>query len=228
MAFIGEKTACNLRMELFEKLDVLDSDFIQENSKGHVLSRLNNDLMNVREFVTVHVSEIFAQVLSILFVIMLVLTTDWRLAMIYLITLPIYIICFYLADVKSKDQYENHQRQLGRMMSYFERSLTDRSRFHERGFVKINRMGSDSFVKSINVSNVLLPLATFLTNLCKITVYIVGLYFLMSHEIQLGTLLAVIIYGQLLTKPLKKVSTSMVFLETSFSSIKRIFAIIDS
>jgi ABC-type multidrug transport system fused ATPase/permease subunit len=228
MAFIGEKTACNLRMELFEKLDAIDSNFIQKNSKGHVLSRLNNDLMNVREFVTVHVSEIFAQFLSILFVIILVLTTDWRLAMIYLITLPIYIICFYHADVKSKDQYENHQRQLGRMMSYFERSLTDRSMFHEKGFVKINKRVSDNFVKSINISNTLLPLVTFLTNLSKITVYIVGLYFLMAHEIQLGTLLAVIIYGQLLTKPLKKVSTSMVFLETSFSSIKRIFAIIDS
>lgn len=54
------------------------------------------------------------------------------------------------------------------------------------------------------ISNAILPLTTFLTNISNITVYIVGVYFLITNEIQLGTLLAVIIYGQLLTKPLKK------------------------
>ena len=43
----------------------------------------------------------------------------------------------------------------------------------------------------------------------------------------LGTLMAVIMYGELLSKPIKKLSTSMTSIETSFSSIKRIFAIID-
>jgi hypothetical protein len=34
-------------------------------------------------------------------------------------------------------------------------------------------------------------------------------------------------YGQLMTKPIKKLSASMASIETAFSSIKRIFAIID-
>lgn len=80
----------------------------------------------------------------------------------------------------------------------------------------------------MNISNAILPITTFLTNLSNIAVYIVGVYFLITNEIQLGTLLTVIIYGQLLTKPLKKVSTSITSLEISFASIKRIFEIIDS
>ena len=227
MIFIGEEIAYNLRMELFDKLDIIDSKFLQQNSKGHIFSRINNDLMNIREFITIHISEIFAQFLSIIFVIILILTTDWRLSLIYLIALPIYIACFYSCDVKSKKPYENHQKQLGRMMSYFERSLNNRNQYHEKGFEKINEIVSDNFIKSRNISNVLLPTTTFLTNISNITVYIIGFYFLVSNEIQLGTLLAVIIYGQLLTKPLKKVSASITTLETSFSSIKRIFEIIE-
>lgn len=83
------------------------------------------------------------------------------------------------------------------------------------------------YIKSRNISNLILPIATFLTNLSNITVYIIGVYFLATHEIQLGTLLAIILYGQLLTKPLKKVSALLIPLETSFSSIRRIFQIID-
>lgn len=227
MVFIGEEIAYNLRMELFDKLDIIDSKFLQQNSKGHIFSRLNNDLMNIREFVTIHISEIFAQFLSIIFVIILILTTDWRLSLIYLITLPIYIVCFYLCDVKSKKPYENHQKLLGRMMSYFERSLNNRNQYHEKGFEKINNIVSDNFIKSRNISNVVVPITTFLTNISNIAVYIIGFYFLVSNEIQLGTLLAVILYGQMLTNPLKKVSASITSLETSFSSIKRIFEIIE-
>ncbi len=127
MAFVSEKIAYNLRIELFDKLETIDSAFIHKNSKGHFLSRLNNDLMNIREFITMDITEIFAQFLSILFVIVLILTTDWRLGLIYLITLPIYVACFYYSDIKSKKLYEDHQRNLGLMMSYFERSLTNRS-----------------------------------------------------------------------------------------------------
>lgn len=227
MAFVSEKIAYNLRMELFDNMEVISPVFIHKNSKGHILSRLNNDLMNIREFISMHISEIFAQFLCILFVIVLILTTDWRMGMIYLVTLPIYAICFYYSDVKSKKPYEDHQKSLGMMMSYFERRLNDRSQYHEEGFEKINNEVTGHYIKSRNISNLVLPITTFLTNLSNISVYIIGFYFLVTGEIQLGTLLAVILYGQLLTKPLKNVSTSLITLETSFSSIKRIFEIID-
>ena len=71
------------------------------------------------------------------------------------------------------------------------------------------------------------PITTFLTNVSNITVYIAGVYLLSVNEIQLGTLLSSIMYGQLMTKPIKKLSTSMASIETAFSSIKRLFAIID-
>ncbi len=227
MGIIGEKVAYNLRVRLFDKIDVVGSDFIQENSKGLVLSRLNNDVMNIREFVSSKFSEIYAQILSIILVIILMLMTDFRLSLIYLVILPVYFICFYLCDYKSKAHYDGHQKHLGRLMSYFERGLSNRDSFHEKGFKKINQTVIDFYIKSRNVTNIMEPITIFLTNVSNITVYMAGVYFLSVNEIQLGTLLAVIMYGQLLTKPIKKISTSMASIETAFSSIKRIFAIID-
>ena len=227
MGVIGEKVAYNLRMKLFDKLDAVGSGFIQENSKGQILSRLNNDVMNIREFVSFRISEIFAQILSIVLVMVLMVMTDFRLSLIYLMILPVYVICFYLCDYKSKYYYDGHQMQLGRLMSYFERGLSNRDSFHEKGFKKINQTVIDYYAKSRNVTNVMEPITIFLTNVSNITVYMAGVYLLSVNEIQLGTLLAVIMYGQLMTKPIKKLSASMASIETAFSSIKRIFAIID-
>ena len=227
MGITGEKVAYNLRMKLFDNIDLIGSGFIQENSKGQILSRLNNDVMNIREFVSFRISEIYAQILSIVLVMVLMMMTDFRLSLIYLIILPVYVICFYLCDYKSKSYYDGHQKQLGRLMSYFERGLSNRDSFHEKGFKKINQTVIEYYIKSRNVTNVMEPITTFLTNVSNITVYIAGVYFLSVNEIQLGTLLAVIMYGQLMTKPIKKLSTSMASIETAFSSIKRLFAIID-
>jgi ABC-type multidrug transport system fused ATPase/permease subunit len=227
MGIIGEKVAYNLRMELFDKIDVVGSKFIQENSKGHILSRQNNDLMCIKEFVSSRFPEIYAQILLIAFVLVLILMTDFRLGLVYLAILPIYAICLYVCHVKSKTNFNGHQKHLGRMMGYFERGLADRDSFHEIGFEKINQTVTSYYIKSRNIAKIMEPITTFLTNMSNITVYIAGIYFLMGNEIQLGTLLAVIMYGQLLTNPIKKLSTSMASIETSFSSIKRIFAIID-
>ena len=112
-------------------------------------------------------------------------------------------------------------------MSYFERGLSNRNSFHEKGFKKINQTVIDNYIKSRNVTNVMVPITTFLTNVSNIMVYIVGVYLLSVNEIQLGTLLSIIMYGQLMTKPIKKLSISMASIETAFSSIKRLFAIID-
>ena len=227
MGITGEKVAYNLRMKLFDKIDAVGSGFIQENSKGLIMSRLNNDVMNIREFVSSKISEIYAQILSIVLVIVLMMMTDFRLSLIYLVIVPIYIISFSLCDYKSKAHYDGHQKHLGRLMSYFERGLTNRDSFHEKGFKKINQTVIDYYAKSRNVTNIMEPVTTLLTNVSNITVYMAGVYFLSVGEIQLGTLLAVIMYGQLLTKPIKSLSTSMASIETAYSSIKRIFAIID-
>jgi ATP-binding cassette subfamily B protein len=82
MGATGEKVAYDLRVKLFDKLDAVGSDFIQENSKGLVLSRLNNDVMNIREFVSSKFTEIYAQILFIVFVIVLIVMTDFRLSLI--------------------------------------------------------------------------------------------------------------------------------------------------
>ena len=136
MGPFGEKVAYNLRAQLFDKLDIVGSGFIQENSKGQVFSRLNNDVMNIREFVSSRFSEIYAQILLIIFVLILIFLTDLRLGIIYLVILLVYAVCFYICDIKSKTHYEDHQKQLGRMMSYFERGLSNRDSFHEKGFKK--------------------------------------------------------------------------------------------
>ena len=98
----------------------------------------------------------------------------------------------------------------------------------ENDFETINFGIKKEYTSSRYHSGLMSPLATFLTNLRNIIIYICGIYLLMNGEIQLGTLLTIILYGKLLTTPIKKLSSSLTSVQTSYSSIKRVFEIIEN
>ena len=234
MIFIAEKITYNLRIQMYDK--VKNSKIVNEKSEGNILSRINNDLVNVRDFITVHATEIFAQLLSIALVIVLIWTTDWRLSIIYFIAVPIYAICFYYFDANSKKSYEVHQDLLGNLMGFIRDSLENHDLIRsenqqenvESDFKTINFEIKNKYTSSRYHSGLMSPLATFLTNLRNIILYICGIYLLMNGEIQLGTLLTLIIYGKLLSTPIKKLSASLTSVQTSYSSIKRVFEVIEN
>ena len=234
MIFIGEKITYNIRRQIYDKVE--NSKITIEKSEGDILSRINNDLMNVTDFITVHASEIFAQLLSIILVIVLIWITDWKLSLIYFISIPIYAICFYHYDANSKKSYEVQQDLMGNQMEiirdFIEKdgliNFKNQQKNIENDFETINFGIKKEYTSSRYHSGLMSPLATFLTNLRNIIIYICGIYLLMNGEIQLGTLLTIILYGKLLTTPIKKLSSSLTSVQTSYSSIKRVFEIIEN
>lgn len=97
----------------------------------------------------------------------------------------------------------------------------------EEKFDELNFEAKNKYISTRYKSGMIAPITTFLTNFSNITIYMLGIYMLINHEIQLGTLLTIIIYGKLLTKPIRKTGNSLNSIETSFASIKRIFDIVE-
>ena len=234
MIFIAEKITYNLRIQMYDKLK--NSKIINEKSEGNILSRINNDLVNVRDFIMVHASEIFAQLLSITLVLILIWTTDWRLSIIYFIAVPIYAICFYHFDANSKKSYEDHQELMGNIMGFVGNSLENHDLIRsenqqenvESDFETINFEIKNKYTSSRYHSGLMSPIETFLTNLRIVIVCICAIYLLINGEIQLGTLLTIIIYGKLLPTPIKKLTASLTSVQTSYSSVKRVFEVIEN
>ncbi len=107
--------------------------------------------MLIREFITFRFSEIYAQILLIIFVFVLILMTDFRLGLVYLLIFLIYAICLYVCHIKSKTNFNGHQNHMGRMMGYFERELANRDSSHVKGFEKINQTVNGYYIKSRNI-----------------------------------------------------------------------------
>lgn len=236
MIFVGEKTTYKLRMKLYDVLFSAELKHIYANTSGNIMSRLNTDLMNVRYFIIYYLSEYLGVLLTIIFTIDLIISTNYKLSLIYLSLLPLFGIVIYYFDYRSKPKYKKHQNEIGKMMGFMGETVSNHTAvlaYHcqdyiEEKFEKMN-YDVDKYYKSSRLSTgAIPPFSRLFINLGNICAYLYGVYMLINHEILLGSLLAVILYGKLLTKPLLRASALLTSLQSSLASLDRVLEIIET
>ena len=236
MIFVGEKITYNLRMRLYDVLISAELKRIYANTSGNIMSRLNSDLMNVRTFLIYYLSEYIGVIITSIFTIDLIISTNYKLSLIYLCLLPICVIILYYFDFNSKPNYKKHQNEMGNMIGFVGEAISNHTailtyncqEYIEEKFEKIND-DVDKYYKSSRFSTgAIPPFAQLFINLGNICVYVYGVYMLINHEILLGTLLTVILYGKLLTKPLLRASTLLTSWQTSLASFDRLLEVIET
>lgn len=233
MIVVAEKITYSLRMKLYDSLLAAQLKNIRSNTSGNIMARINNDLMNVRNFIMVYLSEFLAVVLTVVFSSVLMLTTDWRLGLCYLCLLPIYILCLYFSTIKSRLKYKKHHDAIGKMIGFIGDSISnhilirayDSPEYFERNFEKINDEIGRYYTSSRFITGLIPPITQFITNLGNIGVYLYGVYLLINHEIMIGSLLTVVLYIQIATKPFRRTGSILTSMETSFASLDRVLEV---
>ncbi len=236
MIFVGEKITYELRMKLYDVLISAELKDIYADTSGNIMSRLNSDLMNVRTFIIYYLSEYIGMLVTLIFTINLIISTNYKLSLIYLCLFPIGAIIIHYFDIKSKPDYKKHQSEMGNMIGFVGEAVNNHTAiliyncqdYVEKKFERINQ-DVDRYYKSSRFSTgAIPPFAQLFINLANICVYVYGVYMLINHEILLGTLLTVILYGKLLTKPLLRASVLLTSLQTSLASLDRLMEIIET
>ncbi|WP_405290193.1 ABC transporter ATP-binding protein [Methanobrevibacter sp.] len=236
MIFVGEKVAYRLRMKLYDSLVSAQLKHVYSDTSGNIMSRLNSDLMNVRTFIIYYLSEYVGVIIAFIFTLALIISTNYKLSLIYISLLPIFGIVLYYFDFKSKPNYIKHQNEMGNMIGFMGEVVANHTAiltynchdYVEEKFEELNNE-VDKYYKSSRFSTgAVPPFAQLFINVGNIIVYLYGVYMLINNEILLGTLLTVILYGKLLTKPLLRASALLTSWQTSLASLDRILEIIET
>ena len=88
LSFISNKIVHRLRSELFEKLTVLPSSFFDNQSSGHLVSRITFNVMQVTGAVTNAVKVMIREGLLVLGLVSYLLYLNWQLALVLFIAGP--------------------------------------------------------------------------------------------------------------------------------------------
>ena len=92
MARVGQAVIYDLRKELFERLQNLSLSFYARYSVGRVITRVINDVENLRQFIIWAVLAIARDLFALVGIIIAMLALDVKLSLLTFITLPLMLL----------------------------------------------------------------------------------------------------------------------------------------
>ncbi len=89
---VGFSAVTDVRQAIFEKLLRQDAEFYSLNSTGRLMSSIMNDIEKIQVAISHMLADWLRQTFSALFLLFVVLQTDWKLALVSLTLLPFVLI----------------------------------------------------------------------------------------------------------------------------------------
>ncbi|MCB0968720.1 MAG: ABC transporter ATP-binding protein [Ilumatobacter sp.] len=237
-ARVGEGLIADLRSALFAKVQRLPLAFFTRTPTGTITSRLNNDVVGAQSAVTSTLGSVVSNVVVLITTLGAMLALEWRLTILALIVLPLFIVPARrvgrrLQDI-SREQMQNNAAMNTQMTERFNVSgamlvklfgTLDR----EQGqFDRRAHAVRDAGVKSAMLGRVFFVALGLVAAVGTAAIYGIGGQMVVSGDITPGTLVALATLVTRVYQPLTGLTNARVDLMTSMVSFERVFEVLDA
>jgi ATP-binding cassette subfamily B protein len=234
---VGEGIIFDLRVTLYEHLQKMSLRFFTHTQLGELISRLNNDVIGAQTAISRTLVTLVTNFLEIISVLVVMLTLEWRLALMGIIILPIFIFVARKLGKVFRDiarrQMETNARMNANMnetlniggallVKLFGRRDAEVDRFSRRaGEVR------DLGIRRATMGMIFMVIVNLLTAVGTALVYGVGGYLVILDLFTLGTIVAFGSYLSRLYNSFQGFINAPVEFATSMVSFERVFEVID-
>ena len=237
-ARIGEGLIYDLRVALFDKVQRMPVAFFTRTQTGALISRLNNDVVGAQSAVTSTLGSVVSNVVVLVMTLAAMLTLEWRLTLLALVVLPIFIIPARrvgqrLQDIAREQMTLNAQMNT-QMNERFNVSGALLVKLFGRHDAEVGAFASRALrVRDIGILSALYGRVFFVAlglvgALGAVAVYGIGAQLVVSGNITPGTLVAMATLAARVYQPLTGLTNARVDLLTSFVSFDRVFEVLDA
>ena len=124
MIVVSQKVIRSLRNHIFGKLQTLSLPYFDRNPHGELMSRVSNDIDLISQTLTSSLTQLISSFLSVISVGILMISLNYRLAAIALISIPLIILITKYISRYTRKGYKNQQEYLGNLNGQIEESVS--------------------------------------------------------------------------------------------------------
>jgi ATP-binding cassette subfamily B protein len=234
---VGEGVICDLRLVLYAGLQRMSLRFFTNTKVGELMSRLNNDVVGAQNAISSTIVGIITQLIQAVAVLSVMLTLEWRLTLISIVILPLFILAARALGNRLRNIARNQMEanaQMNAMMSetlniggallvkLFGRQRVEVDRFGQRA-MQVRDLG----VKRAFTGSIFMMIIGLISAVGSALVYGLGGYFVIQDAFTIGTIVAFGSYLGSLYGALQGLSNAPVEFATSMVSFERVFEVID-
>ncbi len=234
---VGEGVIYDLRIALYSSLQRMSLRFFTNTKIGELMSRLNNDVVGAQTAISSTLVGIITQIVQAVALLSVMLTLEWRLTLISVAILPLFILATRLLGNRLRDlarkQMEANARMNAMMnetlniggillIKLFGRSELEVDRFSQRA-AQVRDMG----IHRVFTGSIFIAIIGLISAAGTALVYGLGGYYVIKGAFTVGTIVAFGAYLGQIYGALQGLANAPVEFATSMVSFERVFEVID-
>lgn len=220
----------HLRRRVFRHAQALSVSFHETYSSGRVISRLTNDIDAIRGFLDSGISQLVTTLLNMGFSVVAIFVLDWRIGMLLLVTgVPIYWLTRWFQRSISR-VFRSMRTESARLTARFVETFTGARAIKGFGaqaearaeYAAAAERYRVHVMDSIKLFGIYSPTLILIGNLFIAASLIIGGYAVLGGTMQVGTLLALVIYTQRVFEPIMMLSEFYNLFQAAFSALEKV------
>ena len=235
MAGVAQRTVYAMRRQVEEKLGRLPLRFFDSRTHGEIMSRAVNDLDNISSTLQQSLTQLITSVVTVVGIIVIMLTINWLLTVVVLLTLPISVVVTMFIAKRSQRYFAAQQRALGELNGHVEEMFTGhpivkafgRERQSIATFATMNDRLYDAGWRAQFVSGMIFPLMMSIGNIGFVAVAVVGSVLATQGTIGVGDVVAFIQYARQFSQPITQLASIANTIQLTIASAERVFELLD-
>ena len=236
MVKISQSLIRSLRNRAQQKLNKTTLSYMDTHPVGDILSRVTNDMVAMSNSLESTVSTLLGQVVLLISLIVMMFITNVKLALIYIVVLPLGILLLMLILRVTNRLFRKQNNSLGDLNALVSDTFSNHLLMKAYGcenkkmesFEEKNKVFYDTYVSSRFLSGFVIPMATLINNVSYIALCIIGGIMLINNNLTIGEFQAFIFYGNMVGTPFSSLSSSMNNVQTGLTAAERVYELLDA
>lgn len=235
-AEVSNRIMHKMRCEVYEHLQKMSAEFHQSNKSGDLVTRVNNDVEQVHNFIWNIATNIWIDSIMIIIYVYFMLSINTYLTIITVIILPVSIIATKKLREKIKNYSKKVQRNISSISGYMQERMAGYATIRLFGLEEHENQKFQEHSKNIYYytlkTNNLFALVDSITGstmevISSIVVCLAALY-IVKGNMSVGDLIAFYLYIGYFVTPIRRFSELTVNYAKSLAGIQRVFEILDT
>ena len=235
MTGVSMKITYRLRRDISEKINRLPLKYFDRTSQGEVLSRVTNDVDAINQTLNQSLTQIITSVTSVLGVLVMMFTISWIMTLVTLLIVPLSFGIIMVVVKRSQKFFRQQQDYLGHVNGHVEeiygghnvmRAFNGEKKSEEK-FSLYNNVLYGAAWKSQFLSGMMMPIMFFIGNLGYVAVTVLGGWLVIQGRMQVGDILAFILYVRSFTQPMSQLANISSVLQQTAASAERVFEFLE-
>jgi ATP-binding cassette subfamily B multidrug efflux pump len=230
----------DIRQKLFKHIISFKMKYFDQTPIGSLVTRLISDIEAIAEVFSSGLIDILGDFLMLVVVIFIMFLTNWHLAILTLIPIPLLIVATKIFAKAMKRSFQQERLQVTRLSTFVQEHLSGmsivqlftREKQEEKLFQEINRDHRRAHVKAVWAFSIFFPVVEILSSLSIAFLLVWGAFQFLGEKpsnpkIMYAEIISFTLWIQMLFRPIRQLADKFNILQRGVVRAERVFEVLD-